>query len=345
MAGGSEEKTLPPSAKKLREARRKGQVPKSKDFVSALVTLAAFGFVISQFPQVAARFIGLLGQAGAVADQDVATTRAELVSAAIQLFALAVIPLLLLLVLIAIGSSVIAAGGPVFALDPIIPKLTRLNPAEGIKKIVSARGFIEVGKSLLKLVMLVTLAVTTIRGSLQAMVELPSCGLRCAGPILRGTMLPLVSAGVLLFLVVGAADLLLQRWLFRRDQRMSFTERKNEHKNTEGNPLIKGAHKRERRESAKLKSGLREATFVVTGRRVAVAMRYSTSDTRVPMPVARAGYDDVVMCVQVARKLKLPTIHDHEAARALFDKVAIGHTIPRDLFNPVIGCMKRLGIL
>jgi type III secretion protein U len=84
---------------------------------------------------------------------------------------------------------------------------------------------------------------------------------------------------------------------------------------------------------------------VITGSRVVVAMRYSSSDTRVPMPVARAEADDTVKFVQDARRLKLPIIHDVEAARALFDRVQIGHTIPRELFTPTISCMKRLGIL
>ena len=344
-SGGSEEKSLPASAKKLREARKKGQVPKSKDFVGAFVTMAAVGYVVIRMPVIAAQFGALLDLAGRTDDIDVATARVELLSGLAHFFVLSVVPLLALLVLVAVATSVIAMGGPLIAMDPLMPKLAKLNPAQGFMNLVSAKGLIELGKSLLKFGCLLAISWTVIRGSLQTLVELPTCGLDCSAPILRDTMLPLAAAAVIVFLVFGVADLLLQRWLFARDQRMSFTERKNEHKNSEGNPLIKGAHKRERREAAKLRAGLREATFVISGSQVAVALRFSAIDTRVPTPVARAEADDVIGFIQDARKLKLPMIHDPAAARAVFDKGLIGKSIPRDLFNPVIGCMKRLGVL
>ena len=81
-----------------------------------------------------------------------------------------------------------------------------------------------------------------------------------------------------MFLAFAIGDLLLQRWLFRRDMRMSLTGKKNEHKNTEGNPLVRSAHKRERREASRMRLGM-QAAFVIVGSRVAVAMRYSAVDS------------------------------------------------------------------
>jgi type III secretion protein U len=144
------------------------------------------------------------------------------------------------------------------------------------------------------------------------------------------------------FLVFAIGDLLLQRWLFRRDMRMSLTDKKNENKNTEGNPLVRSAHKRERREASRMRSGMHEATFVVAGSRIAVAMRYSAVDTRVPMLVMRAEAGEVLAFIRAARRRDLPIVHDPPLARALFDKVEIGKRIPRELFQPVIDCMNQI---
>jgi len=345
MGGSSEDKSLPASAKKLRDARKKGQVAKSKDLVSAVVTLAAMGFIVMQWNSIAARFSGLMTRAGDLSTLPLAKALPPM-TGQIANMALAILaPLLLLVLMATILASVISTGGPVLSLDPIIPKPGKLNPAEGAKRLVSAKGLIDLAKSLFKMVLLTLIALSIIRSSLQGMVDLPACGLDCTGYVLHASMLPLAGAGALVFLVFGCGDMLLQRWLFLREQRMSHTEKKNEHKNSEGNPLVKSAHKRERREAAGRRSGLNQASFLITGARVVVAMRYSAVDTKVPMSVARAEGEDVTRVVQEGRRLKLPVMHDPETARALFDKVQIGSTIPRDLFTPVIMCMKNLGML
>ncbi|MBB3175274.1 type III secretion protein U [Endobacter medicaginis] len=345
MAGSSEDKTLPASAKKLREARKKGQVAKSKDFVTAAVTLAAIGCVMTQWGQIAAHFAVLIGHAGDLVTRPLAQALPPLASEIAEVALRILAPLLAGILAAAILSSVIATGGPAFSLDPIVPKPQKLNPAEGIKKIVSTRGLVEVAKSLLKLALLGAIAWQVVRASLQQMVELPACGLQCSGMVLRGSLLPLAMAGAAVFAVFGLADLGLQRWLFMRDQRMSHTERKNEHKNSEGNPLVKSAHRRERREASNLRAGLNQASFVITGAKLAVAMRYNAVDTKVPTVVARVEDADVTEFVQEARRLKLPLLHDPETARMLHAKVPVGHSIPQDLFTPVIMAMKRLGML
>ena len=345
MAGGSEDKTLPASPKKLRDARKKGQVAKSRDLVSAAVTLAGFGFVVMQWDNITARLIALIDRTGEVSGEPLGQALPVLLSQIGETAAMIIAPLFLFLVMAVLLSSVVSTGGLVLSLDPLLPKIQKLNPAQGIKNIVSVKGLIEVIKSLFKLALGATGAASVIRDALQSLVDLPSCGLGCAGSVLHGTMLPLAVAGILVFVVFGVADLLLQRWLFLREQRMSHTEKKNEHKNSEGNPMIRSAHRRERREASMTRAGLSQATFLVSGARIAVALRYSATDTRVPMPVARAEADDVTPFLQEGRRLGLPTMHDPQTARALFDNVAIGHTIPRELFQPVIMCMKHLGLL
>lgn len=347
MGGSSEEKNLPPSAKKLRDARQKGQVPKSKDLVSAAVTLAGFGFVVMQAGTVGERLTDLINTTADNVNKPLPEALGSLAPQIVTVLAYIITPLLGMLVFSAIIVSVIATGGPALSLEPLKPKPEVLNPAAGVKKLVSLRGLIEVIKSLFKLTVIAFIAVYVIRTAFQALVDLPRCGLDCSGFFLRKTLIPLAGGSVIVFLAFGLGDLLLQRWLFIRDQRMSLTEQKNERKNSEGNPQIRSAHRRERREAAQSRAGaLNQATFVITGQGVAVAMRYSAVDTRVPMSIARVeGSEDVLDFVRTIRQLKLPIVHDPATARALFEKVEPGKRIPRELFQPVIDCMQRLNAL
>jgi type III secretion protein U len=341
MAEESEDKPLPPSAKKLRDARKKGQVAQSKDFVSAVVTLATIGFVAAWASGTFALFTGLINSAGNLSNEPSAVALPALSSQIVTAAANVLGPLFALLVLSAIMASVIATGGPALSIDPLIPKPQKLNPVEGFKKLFSIRGLLEVLKSVFKLGIIAAIAVEIIRNSLATLVELPSCGLGCSAPFLRASLLPLLGASAIVFLLFGFADFGLQRWLFIRNMRMSLTEMKNERKNSEGNPLIRNAHRRERRDASQLRAGMNQATFVVSGARLAVAMRYSAADTRVPISVARAEGDDVLSFIQAARKLKLPIVYEPNTARALFNKVQIGTTIPRELFQAVINCMQH----
>jgi type III secretion protein U len=342
MAGSSEEKALPPSEKKLRDARKKGQVFKSKDFVSAMVTLAAVGLVAARAQPTSDAFAALIVSTGELLRQPPSLALSAL---SLQIAATAeniLAPLLALLVMSAIVASVLVTRGLVLSLDPLTPNLQKLNPAKGLKNLVSVNGLIDIFKAILKMSVIVAIALHVIRGSLSALVELPFCGLQCSASVLGASLLSLVGGSVLVFLVFGLADVGLQRWLFIRNQRMSKTEMKNERKNTDGNPLIKNAHKRERKEASLLKAGMNQATFIVSGTKVAVAMRYSAVDTKVPVAVAHAEADDVPGLMQSARQLRLPIVHDPATARALFEKVQIGKTIPNELFQPVISCMRRV---
>jgi type III secretion protein U len=337
----AEDKPLPPSQKKLREARKKGQVPKSRDFVSAMVTLAAIGFVIMRADHAFDRFTALIAATGDLVGQPPAEALTEihgqLVLAAMDVIA----PLLGLVVAAAVMTSIVATGGLALSLSPLAPKPQKLNPAQGVQNLVSTRSLLDVLKSLLKLALIAAIATTSIRASFAPLVQLPSCGLICAAPVLRAALYALVGASAAVLLVFGLLDFGLQRWLFMRDQRMTHSEAKNEHKETEGNPEIRRAHARERREAAHLRAGLNEATFVIVGGRFAVAMRYSKVDTKVPIAVARAEADAALDLVHDARERKLPIVHDPNTARQVFLKTPIGKRIPRELYEPVVICMNQ----
>jgi type III secretion protein U len=208
------------------------------------------------------------------------------------------------------------------------------------------KGLVDLVKILLKLILVLGVCVVLIRSTLQALVQQPTCGLGCVPAVLHGLLTPLILACCGFFLLVGLLDIGIQRWLFRRDMRMTRTEQKRERKDTDGNPLIKRAHRREQRAMQKaVRTGLRNATFLIRGPEIAVAMRYAKPDAEVPALVAKASGPAAEMMIEEARALGLPSVLDAETAAALLSRLQVGRPVTQDLFPPVILCMRRAGLL
>jgi type III secretion protein U len=117
--------------------------------------------------------------------------------------------------------------------------------------------------------------------ALQALVEIPTCGLRCAGPVFATLLTLLLLTSVGMFLLLGGLDIGLQRWLFRREMRMTKSEQKRERKESDGDPMIRQHRLRDHRTSSRSKTGLRNATFIVRSADTVLAMRYAVPDAMV----------------------------------------------------------------
>ena len=338
--------TLPASAKKLREARKKGQIARSREMVTAVVTITA---VIYLSAEAGTLFDGL--KAGAVAAADL--TPAPFAESAARLgqrlgvqLLWMVGPFVGLLVIAAVLANVAVNGGALAAIDPVLPKMERLDPIEGFKRLFSLRNMSDLIKSVLKVALIGTAASTIIVLSLQNLVEQPACGLLCAGPLLRGLLRPLLVAVCGFFLVLGALDIGLQRWLFGRDMKMTKTEDKRERKEMHGDPLIKSQHRQEQRAALRVavRTGLRNATFVVRSADLVLAFRYAKPDAMVPVLVARGVADGAPVLLDEARAARLPVVLDADAARA-FSRLKVGQMVGKDSFEIVISCMRQAGIM
>ncbi len=341
----SEEKTLPPSAKKLREARKKGQIARSKEMVGAVVTMAGFAYLIVRFEILFSKVSDGLLAVPALIDKPFAEALGPLLSRLAADVVWSVAPLVGLLVTVAMVTNVMVNGGALVAIDPVLPKMDHLDPVAGLQRLFGMKNLVELLKALAKVAVVGGLTAFLTAGSLQALAELPACGLLCAGPILHGLLLPLLLTTSGVFLVVGTLDIGLQRWLFRRDMRMTKTEQKRERKESEGDPTIRNKHRQDRRSSLALKTGLRHATFVVRGGDAALALRYAVPDALVPILVARGVGEGAALLLREANALNLPVIFNAEAAAVLTPRLKVGRMITQEMFNPVIGCMREAGVL
>ena len=349
MSGsGSEEKTLPPSGKKLKEGRKKGQIAKHRELVTAVLTLAGFGFLALRTPAVFEQFQAVVGQAGTLAAVQPFAAALSVLAPQLGLMAAGLLgPLLALLVASVLITNIIVNNGLVLALDPILPKMERLDPIEGLQRLVALRSLIELAKTLVKLVLVMTTAYVLLQDALAPLVQQPSCGLGCAPAMLRALLDPLLIAACLGFLLMGTLDIGVQRWLFHRDMRMTRTEQKRERKEQDGDPLMKRRAKQEQRQSSqpRMRTGMQNATFVVRSGAVCCAMRFAFPDAQVPVLVARSHGEMASQLTEEARRRGIPVVYDPATAALLDEQLKVGMLITKAMFPPVIACMREARVL
>ncbi|WP_131195910.1 EscU/YscU/HrcU family type III secretion system export apparatus switch protein [Lichenihabitans psoromatis] len=340
----SEEKTLPPSAKKLRDARKKGQIARSKELVTAAVTITAFFYLGVRCVLLFGQLLDGLRVLPALLDRPFDEAVAALSDRLAGNVLWAIAPFIGLIVMAAVLTNVIVNGGALAAFDPILPKMEHLDPIAGFKRMFGMKNLVEVLKSIVKLAALGGVSLYIIAGALQALVELPTCGLRCVGPTMLGLLQPLLVVTAASFLLVGLFDIGLQRWLFQRDMRMTTSEQKRERKESDGDPLIQRKIREDRRSSMALKTGLRNATFIIRSADMCLAMRFAAPDAMVPVLVARGTQEGALALLEEAKTFDLPVVFDPVAV-AVASRLQVGRMITQEMFQPVIGCMRAAGLI
>ncbi|WJF89346.1 type III secretion system export apparatus subunit SctU [Paraburkholderia bonniea] len=333
----SEEKTEAPSAKKLREARRDGKTAKSSDIPFAACLLgASLGFALLG-PQLAEQLRLLMRSGFAVkaASADSFSLRAALLDAGLHM-AWLVLPLVLGVLVVSLG-TVMAQVGFMVSFKPITPKLDTLNPVNGLKRIFSVRSAVDLAKAVVKASVIGAVLWQTLIELAPALVSVVYQPLSGLDALAWNVLCHVLGIAALLFAALGVLDYRLQRWLFLRDQRMSKSELKREHKETEGNPQIKGQRRRLAHEnaSAPLQAKVAQAQVVlVNPTHVAVALRYAPDECGLPRVIAKGADAQARLIREQATRAGVPIIGNPPLARALF-QVPLEHTIPEPLFDAV----------
>ncbi len=332
----SEEKSHPASAKKLTEQRKKGKIAKGPDLLTAITTGALIGYVLLAAGSISARLQGLLDTAARSVEFDfnhgarimLADVQATLLECALSGLGIAVVA--------AIGGGMLVNKGFLFSLEPVMPKPEKLNPVSGLKNIFKLNNVIEFAKSVLKALLFGGALIAVSRGALGPLLEVPACSPGCIPTVLHSMLLPLFVVATVFYFASGMIDLLIQKWLFMRDMRMTKTEVKRESKDTNGNPLVKGQQRRLRREAGSgPRLGFAQATLMVCTSGLAVGLRYVKGETPLPMVVCRAAGDASKLMVDAARAQGMPMFWNQPLATDLAAGVQVGKVITLKFFPRV----------
>ncbi|MGI9510214.1 MAG: EscU/YscU/HrcU family type III secretion system export apparatus switch protein [Geminicoccaceae bacterium] len=334
----SEEKSLPASEKKLRDAREKGQVSQSKDMVIGTGTVAILAYVWLAWDKVKTNLTALLILPADVYDMPFLQAVDQVATRAFELAVMTVLPLIAIVILVSILTNVAVMKGFIFSTEPIKPKGEKINPISGFKRIFSLKNLVELIKSLLKTVLLAAAAIILVLLGLDTMLKSPACGPDCIALAFSSMVKPLFIAFALVFILFAMIDVGVQRWLFLREMKMTKTEFKRERKDMEGDPTLRQERMRQRREYADGTTplGVKHATVLIAdGQSAVVGLRYIQGETPVPVIVCKGRKERASDLVATARKLYLPVIDEPELTKALVKTGNLGEYIDQAYFHQI----------
>ena len=334
----SGDKTEEPTPKKLQDARRKGQVSKSKDLTSTLELLAwlllatlAAGWAGSELLVLLHAVLDGLGQPFAYAADHIGSQAWRTLLA---------LTAGLLLPACAVGVLVeYLQVGSLFATDKLVPKAENLDPVAGLKRMFGLDNLVELLKAVVKTVALLALGWISVSALLPQLVALPWSGQpRAVGAALWHAARPLLWWCVAVFALLSVLDLVHQRFSFRKKMRMSLRDIQKEHKESEGDPHVKGQRRQLAQQWAQqgpAQSARDASVLVVNPTHVAIAVHYESGSTPVPTVTAK-GCDEVAYLMrQAAEEAGVPILRNVGLARDMLARIEEGDVIPADLFDIV----------
>jgi type III secretion protein U len=338
MTEESEQKSLPASEKKLRDARvKRGQVAHSKDLVTGIALLVMLGFLFFAWPGIRDRILQLLDVAAAATVQPFAQGQQQAIGVALEALVVTSLTLALVVLVTVVAVGMAATGGPIFSFELVKPKFENISPVHGAKRIFSLRNAVDFAKGIVKIICLTSAFWLVLRGSLRPLFQVPGCGQACLGPTMLALLEPLAATAAAVFVVIGLVDVLLQRQLFLRDMRMTRTEYKREQKDMEGDPLIRRERRRIHRRilASQGRTGLRHAVIVVAHGDEIVGLRYRAGETPIPIVVSKGRGEVGRRQLAEARTLGIPIVYNTTLAAGLAAGHKVGDHIQREFFAPV----------
>ena len=337
--GGAQEKTEKPTPRRLQEARKKGNIARSMDVNTAVVLIAAVAALKLQFGAMGTRMIDLTTTFFTQLPKDDITTR-ELHHLFLLLgwqFFLIVGPCLAIILAGGLAANYLQVG-VLFTSEPLRPHLEKINPIAGFKRILSRRSFVEVLKAIFKMSIVAYVAYRAIMDAYPQMAATVLMDRVGAAMLYASVAWDIAWKAVLVLLVFGIADYFYQRWEYEKGLRMTKQEIKDEAKQSEGDPLVKGRIRRAQREAARrrMMTEVPKATVVITNpTHVAVALKYDRETMPAPIVVAK-GLDLVAQKIkEIAGENGVPMIENVPLARELHKRLEIDEEVPEDLYATV----------
>jgi len=337
--GQSEEKTLQASDKKLREARKKGQVAQSKDMVIGTGTVAILAYVWFAWDGIQTRLIALLTLPANSYDLAFLQAVRQVVSQAFHLAVMIVLPLIVIVILVSLLTHIAVMQGIVISTEPIKPKSEKINPVSGFKRLFSLKNLVEFVKSTAKTILLAGVAMILAWLGIETLLKGPACGPACVAASFGSLTKPLFIAFALIFFLFGILDIGLQRWLFLRDQRMTKSEVKRERKDIEGDPDLRRELARQRRElteGGSVPTGIKHATILIAdGEAAVVGIRYIKGETPIPALVCKGRHDRAVQLITSAHQHHIPIVDNPALAQALAKTGRLGDYVDSTHFHAI----------
>ena len=338
------EKTEQPTAKKIREAREKGDVAKSKDFTQTVLIVAIFGYLVANgpalvddlariilmpFPYIGADFNGAINDL-------IDDFASEVVSF--------LMPFLLIVLVLGIFSETVQTG-LLISFEAIMPSAKKLDVVANVANIFSKKNLIEFLKSVFKIGVLSSVVYSLVLESLPLLMHVPYYGMAELGAVFGEIIKALIIKVGLAYAVIALADFAWQRFEYTKKLMMSKDDIKQEYKGMEGDPQIK--HQRKQLHQEMLQNDAvqqsRKASVLVTNpTHLAIALRYDEGEIPLPLVLAKGEGALAQKMIDAARESGVPVMQNIPLAHALFNDASVSQYIPSELIEPVAEVLKMV---
>ncbi len=341
--GPGGEKTEPATSKKLSDARSEGQVCRSREldqaimlvglFLTLKMTVASMG---STFLEVFSVVYNKIPETEAAKELTTTVVMSYIQHVALQSLKLAG-PFFAAGFLIAFLSNLVQVKWKV-STKPLKPRLDKFNPANGFKRMFSKDSLFELLKSVVKIIMIAVIAYTSIRSHAEEIFLMYHITLNQAIAQIGSIVIDVGLKIAYVYCVVGAVDYVYQRHKFNEDMKMTKQEVKDEMKNSEGDPQIKGKQRQRMQEASRrrMMQNVPQADVVITNpTHYAVALKYDAGTGTAPVLLAK-GADLIAQRIkEIAKENKVEIVENKPLARMIYTNVEIGHEIPPELYQAV----------
>jgi flagellar biosynthetic protein FlhB len=335
-----ESKTEQPTEKKVRDALEQGKIPVSREasmFASMSALMVGLSFLIGPgMRQLVPTLQGFIDDPGGYRIRNAADALDLFTVVGLEAMRFLVPPVVTM-----IGFGLAASllqNAPRLVLDRILPDLSRISPGRGWSRLFGAQGLVEFGKSIFKLVSVTAVVVFVLRSSEARAFEAMYTDPVALPEMILTIAMRIVSAICIATIVLVALDLAWARFHWRRELQMTRQEIKDEHKQAEGDPLVKARLRslaRDRSRKRMIASVPRATLVIANPTHFAIALRYKREENAAPLVVAK-GMDAIALKIrEVAEDNRIPVIENKALARALYDAVQVDQAIPSEFFRPV----------
>ncbi len=338
--GDGADKTEEATPKKLSDARKEGQVAKSQELSTAVMLLALFVILKAAVGYIGTRFLRYyLDTYQAIDVYSVEDFTPSIASAFLRNGLVEVLLICLPVFAVAVAAAFAVSIAQVkweVTAKPLKPKFDKFNPLKGFKRIFSKDKVVELVKAVIKIALIFYLAYSDLEEAAGAVVSLYDFGLEQAVVYIGNFVINLGIKISTVYLVVGLADYIYQKFKFKKDLRMSKQEVKDEYKKQEGDPQVKGRIKSKMREVSqrRMMQKLPEADVVITNpTHFACAIKYDKEVAEAPVLIAK-GADYVAQKIKdAAKEYDIPIVENKPLARMLYYNVDLDSEIPQELYQ------------
>ena len=339
MADSDQEKTEAATPRRLEEARKKGQVPRSRE-LNVLASLLVSGFALLVLGPMMVEGIRKMLVRGLSFDHNLAY---DAFAMSEELWAAAIATMLLLapFFLLMCGVSLLsplALGGWLFSTDMAMPKFSRINPASGLMRMFSVKSLVELGKAIAKFLLVAVVVVMILSNILQDIITLPLLELDISLKHMASLLILSFLGFSIVLLVVVMIDVPYQIWDHQKQIRMTKQEIREEMKESEGRPEVKMAIRAKQQEISqrRMMEEVPKADVIITNpTHYAVALKYDQSGSGAPIVIAK-GKDLIAAKIrEIAKENKIVIFSAPPLARALYRSTDLNQQIPENLFVAV----------